>query len=124
LRTDVVVVEHPGFFLSQDDNPSRSVGEPLEHALVLLTCRAPWSGGASARTSDGRPSHHSIAVDRLSSCPALRVGSGPRPLIQLCRLLRCSPSLTVYALSEILTHTAPDTAEHYAEAQTENVSSS
>jgi hypothetical protein len=41
LRTDVVVVEHPGLFLGQDDNPSRSVGEPLEHALVLLTCRAP-----------------------------------------------------------------------------------
>jgi hypothetical protein len=40
------VVEHPGLFLGQDDNPSRSVGEPLEHALVLLTCRAPmnWRG--------------------------------------------------------------------------------
>ena len=41
LGADVVVVEHPGLFLGQDDNPSRSVGEPLEHALVLLTCRAP-----------------------------------------------------------------------------------
>ncbi|MFD0519582.1 hypothetical protein [Paractinoplanes durhamensis] len=41
LGPDVVVVEHPGLFLGQDDNPSRSVGEPLEHALVLLTCRAP-----------------------------------------------------------------------------------
>jgi len=46
LCPDVVVVEHPGLFLGQDDNPSRSVGEPLEHALVLLTCRAPmdWRG--------------------------------------------------------------------------------
>jgi hypothetical protein len=46
LSPDVVVVEHPGLFLGQDDNPSRSVGEPLEHALVLLTCRAPmdWRG--------------------------------------------------------------------------------
>src|SRR5690606_30648569 len=25
-------------FLSQDDNPPRSVGKPLEHSLVLLTC--------------------------------------------------------------------------------------
>ena len=41
LGADVVVVEHPGLFLGQDDNPSGSVGEPLEHALVLLTCRAP-----------------------------------------------------------------------------------
>jgi hypothetical protein len=31
LSADVVVVEHPGFFLSQDDNPPRAVGEPLEH---------------------------------------------------------------------------------------------
>ena len=31
LGADVVVVEHPGFFLSQDDNPPRAVGEPLEH---------------------------------------------------------------------------------------------
>jgi hypothetical protein len=47
LGPDVVVVEHPGLFLGQDDNPSRSIGEPLEHLLVLLTCRAPvdlWRG--------------------------------------------------------------------------------
>ncbi|GAA5002943.1 hypothetical protein GCM10025734_39960 [Kitasatospora paranensis] len=31
LGADVVVVEHPGFFLSQDDNPPRAVGEPFEH---------------------------------------------------------------------------------------------
>src|SRR6266496_3188578 len=31
LGADVVVVEHPGLFLSQDDNPTRAVGEPLEH---------------------------------------------------------------------------------------------
>ncbi|GAA5705418.1 hypothetical protein Save01_06270 [Streptomyces avermitilis] len=31
LGADVVVVEHPGFFLSQDDNAPRAVGEPLEH---------------------------------------------------------------------------------------------
>jgi hypothetical protein len=32
LRTDVVVVEHPGLFLGQDDNPTRPVGKPLEHS--------------------------------------------------------------------------------------------
>ena len=31
LGADVVVVEHPGFFLSQDDYPPRAVGESLEH---------------------------------------------------------------------------------------------
>ena len=31
LGADVVVVEHPGLFLGQDDNPPCSVGEPLEH---------------------------------------------------------------------------------------------
>ena len=33
LRTDVVVVEHPRFFLGEDDHPTCSVGESLEHAL-------------------------------------------------------------------------------------------
>ncbi|CAB4934339.1 unannotated protein [freshwater metagenome] len=36
LRADVVVVEHPGFFLSQDDNTPRAIGEPLEHRSPSL----------------------------------------------------------------------------------------
>src|SRR5690242_20423655 len=32
LGADVVVVEHPGFFLRQDDDPPGPIGEPLEHA--------------------------------------------------------------------------------------------
>jgi hypothetical protein len=37
LSPDVVVVEHPGLFLSQNNNPPRTVGEPLEHtALITL----------------------------------------------------------------------------------------
>ena len=39
LGTDVVVIEHPGFFLRQDNNPPRSVGKPLEHLVALLTAR-------------------------------------------------------------------------------------
>ena len=31
LGADVVVVEHPGLFLGQDDDPAGAVGEPLEH---------------------------------------------------------------------------------------------
>jgi hypothetical protein len=27
----VVVAEHPGLFLSQDDDAARAVGEPFEH---------------------------------------------------------------------------------------------
>src|SRR2546429_2942619 len=33
LGADVVVIEHPGFFLRQDNNPPRPVGKPLEHRL-------------------------------------------------------------------------------------------
>jgi hypothetical protein len=36
LGADVVVVEHPGLFLGQDDHPTGSVGEPFEHLLLLL----------------------------------------------------------------------------------------
>src|SRR5207245_487116 len=39
LRANVVVIEHPGFFLRQDNNPPRSVGKPLEHVVALLTAR-------------------------------------------------------------------------------------
>ncbi len=34
LSADVVVVEHPGFFLCQDNNPPRPVGKPLEHLVA------------------------------------------------------------------------------------------
>src|SRR6266487_240619 len=44
LRADVVVVEHPGFFLSQHDNPTRSVGKPLEHSCSLM-CRGAVAPG-------------------------------------------------------------------------------
>ena len=36
LGADVVVVEHPGLFLGQDDHTAGSVGEPFEHLLLLL----------------------------------------------------------------------------------------
>ena len=36
LGTDVVVVEHPGLFLGQDDHAAGPVGEPFEHLLLLL----------------------------------------------------------------------------------------
>jgi hypothetical protein len=46
LGADVVVVEHPGLFLGQDDNTPCSVGEPLEHLELLACCavlrRAGW----------------------------------------------------------------------------------
>ena len=34
LGADVVVVEHPGLFLSQDHNPPRPVGKPFEHLVA------------------------------------------------------------------------------------------
>ena len=40
LGADVVVVEHPGLFLGQDDHPPRAVGEPLEHSSLLTAAPA------------------------------------------------------------------------------------
>src|SRR5260221_10595757 len=34
LSTDVVVIQHPGLFLSQDHNPPRPVGKPLKHSSL------------------------------------------------------------------------------------------
>jgi hypothetical protein len=31
LGADEAVVEHPGLFLGQNDNPTRPVGKPLKH---------------------------------------------------------------------------------------------
>src|SRR5258706_21022 len=41
LSTDVVVIQHPGLFLSQDHNPPRPVGKPLKHSS-LLTAGMHW----------------------------------------------------------------------------------
>ena len=49
LGADVVVVEHPGLFLSQDRNPPRPVGEPLEHLV------APSPSGRRGNRSLARP---------------------------------------------------------------------
>jgi hypothetical protein len=49
LGADVVVVEHAGLFLSQDHNPPRPVGEPLEHLL------APSPSGRRGNRSLARP---------------------------------------------------------------------
>jgi hypothetical protein len=44
LGADVVVVEHPGLFLGQDDDPPCAVGEPLEHARSSQSGRADAGG--------------------------------------------------------------------------------
>ena len=36
LGTDAVVLQHPGLLLSQDQNPSRALGEPLEHFVPSM----------------------------------------------------------------------------------------
>jgi hypothetical protein len=43
LGAEVVVVEHPGLFLSQDDDPPRAVGEALEHDVPIV--RPDWRAG-------------------------------------------------------------------------------
>ena len=41
LGADVVVVEHPGLFLGQDDNPPGAVGKPLEHVFAPHPAQRP-----------------------------------------------------------------------------------
>jgi hypothetical protein len=36
FRTDVVVVQHPRFFLGEDDHSPGSVGESLEHSSTMV----------------------------------------------------------------------------------------
>ena len=45
LGPDLVVVEHPRLFLSEDDGAAGSIGEALEH----LTCRIGLWAGRAAR---------------------------------------------------------------------------
>ena len=66
LGADVVVVEHPGLFLGQDDNPPRAVGEPLEHLS------APRTGGVHA---PGHQERVSLML-AVTSVSALRHGRG------------------------------------------------
>ena len=51
LGSDVVVVEHPGFFLRQDDDPSGSIREPFEHVSVLRAAKPTCSGLGDLRTT-------------------------------------------------------------------------
>jgi hypothetical protein len=39
------VIEHPGFFLRQYDNPAGAVGESFEHRLYLLSLT--WHRGSA-----------------------------------------------------------------------------
>ena len=39
LGADDVVIEHPGLFLSQDDDPLGTLGEPFEHDTHVLAAR-------------------------------------------------------------------------------------
>src|SRR5258708_24738344 len=76
LRADVVMVERSGLFLSQDHNPPRPVGEPLEHLV------------APSPSGPGR---------QLQSCPSLphatpRGASGQRAQLRRKRTLGSPPN--------------------------------
>src|SRR6266568_811274 len=71
LRADVVVVEHPGLFLSQDHNPPRQVGKPLKHFRhAPLPSRA--SRHRASRPGALGPKQHSSR--RLPECRTSREG--------------------------------------------------
>ena len=50
LGTYVVVLEQPGLFLGQDQNPPRPVGEPLEHLPVAFLSPSPAAPAGPANT--------------------------------------------------------------------------
>src|SRR5690606_9285890 len=55
LRANVVVVEHPGFFLRQDNHAPCAAGKPLEHVSSLLTARSGRDGSSDPHFSAYRP---------------------------------------------------------------------
>jgi hypothetical protein len=55
LGTDVVVMEHPGFFLRQDNHPPRPVGKPLEHRPPPRTTEQDLAARPERRTDGTCP---------------------------------------------------------------------
>ena len=62
LGADVVVVEHPGLFLSQDHDPPRPVGKPLEHPHTHAAMKPDGTGPLSEVAESAEP-------DRLGPLP-------------------------------------------------------
>ena len=80
LGADVVVVEHPGLFLSQDDNPPRAVGEPLEHQ-----CAPHESGRAGGATGRITPTGH-LSPRMLARVRTVPIGCSVDATVPLPRL--------------------------------------
>ena len=82
LGPDVVVVEHPGLFLGQDDNTTGAVGESLEH-VSLPHERAASGRNRSSRTSfplDARRPVCLAPADHLLAGPAFALSAAAGPL--------------------------------------------
>ncbi len=85
LGADVVVVEHPGLFLGQDNDAPRAVGEPLEHRSLTLLLR--HSGvrrfsGVSLPLSPGVAAPASTLVGRgLRRLQSTLLGTGDNTVI-------------------------------------------
>ncbi len=77
LGADVVVVEHPGLFLGQDDHPPRTVGEPLEHSSLLTSGRADRESGSVVPHASPGTENSQVNWSRRSP------GAGRSPSIQL-----------------------------------------
>jgi hypothetical protein len=56
------VIEHPGFFLRQNDNPPRPVGKPLEHLRCSLT-----------QAAGGRPDVRPLSFRMVARVPGSRL---------------------------------------------------
>ncbi len=83
LGADVVVVEHPGLFLGQDDYATRAVGKPFEHFNQLLLARqcliTKHKWGALARLQSTWAVGRALGVKQRTSGLALMTSQRARP---------------------------------------------
>src|SRR4051794_6870507 len=106
LGADVVVVEHPGLFLGQDNNAAGSVGEPFEHLLLLLrpagpALSSPFVGRRTRHPSAlGGTGLSTVVADHpLPSCSAEAVGGCS---VQLMLADACSGPVTPSADTSVI----------------------
>ena len=99
LGADVVVIEHPGFFLRQDNNPPRPVGKPLEHLVALLTARgqARFSLPCPLRIVAACPTVNLMRVCAYTRQDVPRIrGVHPHPTSRMAACVPATPEANAY----------------------------
>ena len=87
LGADVVVIEHPGFFLRQDNHPPRPVGKPLEHRPPPRTTEQDLAARPEHRAGRNLPGQASDdpSTVRAQAQSELGVNVALRSAVSICR---------------------------------------